>query len=60
MNDKVPVFTLSLLPVAMTNALGLNPGSAKGAEAKEVPPKKHNIILIKETVRYVVESLSPL
>jgi len=26
----------------MTNALGLNPGSAKGAEAKEVPPK--NII----------------
>ena len=34
---------LILLPVTIANALGLNPGSAKGADANEVPPKNINI-----------------
>ena len=37
------VLTFNLLPVGSANALGLNPGSANGAPANEVPPK--NIIL---------------
>jgi len=33
---------LILFPVTMASAFGLNPGSANGADANEVPPK--NII----------------
>ena len=35
----VPVDSLILDPLTLTNAVGLNPESPKGAPANEVPPK---------------------